>query len=457
MQSGGRGWAKGRRTVTLKEDGDAALTSLDAMEREVGVMHPERVFTAEGIDITGLPPDLQKAVRQRRSTKEQYVRLMEERRRQRLEREKKASQQVDVPGGSSSGLSPRERLLAVLASYRASSPEQEVVAIRVKLPGEPQFTVPYDVFLRTALHKDVICGSRVSPTRGPHSLVHFGRLVIKDVPPLFHPPPPVKQCEVEGHIPPVVLHVEGAVFAAESFSSSQIILEEIQNPHLPPIKETAKLGVGLLPCLREMLDGATAIVTRETMKDVALQLNYCPSFQMLSSDEYDVRVDSEELLRRLQHPRYLRIVIKNALRPDSFTSTTKGNPTDVNVTIEVRPTIARLHLRAGEELLQRGRVPYFPRNTTRPMLVCESTLREEGFELGIELVGDQWTLDHTGRQSSSPWMEEGNDTTEHQKENITSSESTLVNSFSVVGTDGPRGRTATTFTPSVAAATSRTF
>ncbi|KAI5687220.1 hypothetical protein MNV84_02369 [Leishmania braziliensis] len=458
--------------------------SLAEMEQQVERIRHQCKWTADGIDVTGLPVDLQNALSHRRVTATQ-LRVLEAARKARQEAEEAAlaeearQQQLHQRERQNtlSHMSPMERLTNALRAYQGVAQGNEVAVLRIRLPLKESFATPYDIFLRTALHKDVLCGTTIDPppsltepavqptVANPYSLVPLGRVEVRDMAPALSAyPPVVKQCEIEGGLPVLTFELTGANFAQTVFSADAVTLEEIPNPALPKTKEGASRtpDVGLTACIEQMRCGLQAAVEARSRKRLYLQLHACPDFRMLTPEEYNEHQDSDALLRRLQLPRYLRVTVHNAIHPDSFVApslrrtgrgasnasawwwTPEGGPptsvaatsTDASFVVEVRPTLARLHLRSSanmvlpdptvEERAHRryrrreggswwsGGVraagssrldpatapgdepaqptePSFDPTPGRPLLLCEADLRRYGFQLGIELIGDTWT------------------------------------------------------------------
>ncbi|KAG5503786.1 hypothetical protein JIQ42_07303 [Leishmania sp. Namibia] len=456
--------------------------SLAEMEKQVERIRRQPKLTSNGIDVTGLPADLQRALSHRRVTATQ-LRAIEAARKARRDAEEAAlaeetrQKQQSELHSTPSHMSPTERLARALREYQGVAQGSEVAVLRIRLPLRESFTVPYDVFLRTALHKDVLCGTAIDPppavtdptmqptVANPHSLVPLGRVEVRDTAPVLSAyPPVVKQCEVEGGMPVLTFELTGANFAQAVFAADAVTLEEIPNPALAKIEHGASHHpeVGLTVCIEQMRRGLRAAVEAASRKRLYLQLRACPAFKMLTPEEYNEYQDSEALLQRLQLPRYLRVTVRNAIHPDSFlapSSRTSGSgasnasawrwmparelpasvtvtSTDASFVVEVRPTLARLHLRtsadmaspdaATEDRAARGRRrgesgswwgggssaavlpptghsasagaelarpsgPSFESAPPRPLLLCEADLRRYGFQLGVELIGDTWT------------------------------------------------------------------
>ncbi|CBZ25403.1 conserved hypothetical protein [Leishmania mexicana MHOM/GT/2001/U1103] len=458
--------------------------SLAEMERQVERIRRQWKWTADGIDVTGLPADLQHALSRRRVTSTQ-LRAIEATRKARREAEEAAlaeatrqQQHQRELQNAPSHMSPAERLEKALRAYQGVARGSEVAVLRIRLPLKESFAVPYDVYLRTALHKDVLCGTAIDPppvitgptvqptVRNPHSLVPLGRVEVRDMAPVLSAyPPVVKQCEVEGGMPVLTFELTGANFAQTAFSADAVKLEEIPNPALAKAEHGAPNhpDVGLTACIEQMRRGLKAAVEAGSRKRLYLQLRACPAFKMLTPEEYNEHQNSDALLRRLQLPRYLRVTVRDAIYPDSFltpSSRTAGSgasnasvwqwmpgrklptsvaatSTDASFVVEVRPTLARLHLRSsaamtlpdaaaqggagsGRRKGESGRWwggggstagsskpdpaataaapemaqptgPSFDPTPARPLLLCEADLRRYGFQLGIELIGDTWT------------------------------------------------------------------
>ncbi|KPA76136.1 putative mitochondrial hypothetical protein [Leptomonas pyrrhocoris] len=371
--------------------------SLTEMEQQVERLRKQYRWTADGIDVTGLPTDVQSALSHRRVTTTQ-LRAIEASRRARqaaeeAQKQQQQRQQQRELENAPSHMSPMERLTAALRAYRGVAQGGEVAVLRIRLPLHDAFTVPYDLFLRTALHKDVLCGTAVDPppalrnptapptVMNPYSLVPLGRLEIRDVAPALSLYPPVmKQCEVEGGPPVLTFELTGAIFAHDRFSADEVLLEEVPNPDLVKLGRNQQQHpeVGLTACVAEMRRGLNAVVEAGSRKRLYLQLGACPFFKMLTPEEYNEHQDSEALLRRLQFPRFLRVTVRRAIRPDSHLSgsaSTAGRrdgprpalqnlsssasstvtvvaptSTDASFLVEVRPTLARLHLRSSADM-----------------------------------------------------------------------------------------------------------
>ncbi|PWU89296.1 hypothetical protein C4B63_61g94 [Trypanosoma cruzi] len=115
-------------------------------------------------------------------------------------------------------LTSEERFERILRLYEGVV-EEGVAAIRLTLPPHEPFTVPHNLFLRAAVHKDVLCGTNVSAGADPASLVLFGRVEVVDVPPAVGASPAaIKQCEVEGGVPVIEVSASGTTFAAMDVS-----------------------------------------------------------------------------------------------------------------------------------------------------------------------------------------------------------------------------------------------
>ncbi|RNC31035.1 hypothetical protein TcCL_Unassigned06444, partial [Trypanosoma cruzi] len=192
-------------------------------------------------------------------------------------------------------LTSEERFERILRLYEGVV-EEGVAAIRLTLPPHEPFTVPHNLFLRAAVHKDVLCGTNVSAGADPASLVLFGRVEVIDVPPAVGASPAaIKQCEVEGGVPVIQVSVSGTTFAAmDVFPTDRVLLEEVHNPNSTGLTETSP-EVGLLPCLQQMHFGMRVAASSMTKKHLYLQLSPCPFFQMLSHADYDEQQDSELL------------------------------------------------------------------------------------------------------------------------------------------------------------------
>ena len=412
-----RGWRRQRSSrssatpTSSSSPSSPRYVSLTEMEVQVERLRKQYRWTGDGIDVTGLSADLQSALRHRRVTTTQ-LKAIEAARRARQAAEAAAEARL---GSEKASLqtSPLARLTAALRSYQGLAHGTEVAVLRIQLPLHEAFAVPYDLFLRTALHKDVLCGTSVDPpppvtsptaqptVMNPHSLVPLGRLEIRDTPPALRLyPPVVKQCEVEGGLPVLTFELTGARFARDHFAADEVLLEEVPNPQLarlgavsatspaPRHSSSSSAEVGLTVCAREMRRGLNAVVEVGSHKRLYLQLNACPFFKMLTPEEYNEHQDSEELLRRLQYSRYLRVTVRQAIQPDSFlmgrTTTTAAaahssgsslksherhfgesetllqnfsltavatpTSTDASFIVEVRPTLARLHLRSSANM-----------------------------------------------------------------------------------------------------------
>ncbi|GET87604.1 hypothetical protein, conserved [Leishmania tarentolae] len=540
--STGGGWyyrrlRRGRQRLVVRQAASSLrqkqqYISLTEMEQQVELIRRQWRWTADGIDVTGLPADLQHALSHRRVTSTQ-LRAIERVRKARQETEKAALaeeerlQQLNQrePQNTQSHMSPAERLESALRAYQGVAQGSEVAVLRIRLPLKESFAVPYDIFLRTALHKDVLCGTAIdlppaitNPTphptvRNPHSLVTLGRVEVRDVAPMLSAyPPVVKQCEVEGGMPVLTFELSGANFARSTFAADAVTLEEIPNPALAKAEHGSPdhRDVGLTACVEQMRRGLQAAVEAGSRKRLYLQLQACPTFKMLTPEEYNEYQDSEALLRRLQLPRYLRVTIRDAIYPDSFlaplsriagssvsnasawrwtpgdklpTSVT-ATSTDASFVVEVRPTLARLHLRSSADMTlpvaaakgtdgsglrrwesdgsntassstpnpetaaertERAQLtgPSFDPTPGRPLLLCEADLRRYGFQLGIGLIGDRWTpgVGEDGPGASSRVRGAANDDaamfTDYQRQadlprQRSPANVALINSFSVV-------------------------
>ncbi|KAG5481508.1 hypothetical protein LSCM1_05526 [Leishmania martiniquensis] len=502
--SPGGGWyatrgRRGRQGVALLQGASPSsqrqqqeYISLAEMEQQVERVRRQLKLTPDGIDVTGLPADLQSALSHRRVTATQ-LRAIEAVRKARRDAEEAALAE-ETRQRTTSHLSPTERLANALRAYQGVAQGSEVAVLRIRLPLKESFTVPYDVFLRAALHKDVLCGTTVDPppsatdptaqptVANPHSLVPLGRVEVRDTAPVLSVyPPVVKQCEVEGGMPVLTFELTGANFARTAFAADAVTLEEIPNRALEKINYDAvhHPDVGLAACIEQMRRGLRAAVEVTSRKRLYLQLRACPNFRMLTSEEYNEHQDSEALLQRLQLPRYLRVTVRNSIQADSFLaplSRTAGSDvpnasarqwapagefatsvtatsTDASFVLEVRPTLARLHLRsyanvtlpdaATKGKAARGRPrresgswwgggvatatsppsgpstsaatelaqptgPSFDSAPARPLLLCEADLRRYGLQLGVELIGDTWTRS-VGEDGDSTDPFSGND------------------------------------------------
>ncbi|CAG9572272.1 conserved hypothetical protein [Leishmania major strain Friedlin] len=533
---------RGRQRIALPQGAlplhqQQQYISLAEMERQVERIRRQWKWTADGIDVTGLPADLQHALSHRRVTSTQ-LRAIEAARKARQEAEEAAlaeetrQQQLHQRElqNAPSRMSPAERLENALRAYQGVAQGSEVAVLRMRLPRKGSFAVPYDIFLRTALHKDVLCGTAIDPppvitdptsqptVTNPHSLVPLGRVEVRDMAPVLSVHPPVvKQCEVEGGMPVLTFELTGANFARAAFAADAVKLEEIPNPALAKAEHGAPNhpDVGLTACIEQMQRGVKAAVEAGSRKRLYLQLRTCPTFKMLTLEEYNEHQDSEALLRRLQLPRYLRVTVRDAIYPDGFlapssqtassgasnasawrwmpgrelpTSVT-ATSTDASFVVEVRPTLARLHLRSSADMTPPGAAaegrsgsgrrrhesgrwwggggstagsskpdpattaaatemaqltgPSFDPTPSRPLLLCEADLRRYGFQLGIELIGDTWapTVGEDGPSAGSYARAAADDGTivfgDHQRQadlprqrappNVA-----LINSFSVV-------------------------
>ncbi|KPI85999.1 hypothetical protein ABL78_4932 [Leptomonas seymouri] len=370
--------------------------SLTQMEQQVERIRKQYRWTSDGIDVTDLPVGLQRALSHRRVTTTQLRAIEAARRARQAAEEARAAEQQRTkqePENAPSQSTPMERLTSALRAYQGVAQGGEAAVLRIQLPLHEAFATPYDLFIRTALHKDVLCGTSVDPppalrtptaqpvVMNPYSLVPLGRLEIRDSPPaLSLYPPVVKQCEVEGGLPVLTFELTGASFAQDRFSAEEVLLEEVPNPLLVEsghAQQSPDVGLGV--CLAEMRRNLNAVIEEGSHKRLYLQLNACPSFKMLTPEEYNEYQDSEGLLRRLQFSRYLRVTVRRAIRPDSFlsdraaaavrrggvsisadgrvddtwaasqnlsSSTVTPTSTDASFIVEVRPTLARLHLRS---------------------------------------------------------------------------------------------------------------
>ncbi|CAJ1987832.1 hypothetical protein conserved [Leishmania donovani] len=533
---------RGRQRIELRQGASPLhqqqqYISLAEMERQVERIRRQWKWTADGIDVTGLPADLQHALSHRRVTSTQ-LRAIEAARKARQEAEEAAlaeetrQQQLHQRKlqNSPSHLSPAQRLENALRAYQGVAQGSEVAVLRMRLPLKESFAVPYDIFLRTALHKDVLCGTAIDPppvitgptvqptVTNPHSLVPLGRVEVRDMAPVLSVyPPVVKQCEVEGGMPVLTFELTGANFARAALEADAVTLEEIPNPALAKAEHGAPNhpNVGLTACIEQMRRGLKAAVETGSRKRLYLQLRACPTFKMLTLEEYNEHQDSEALLRRLQLPRYLRVTVRDAIYPDGFlapSSRTAGRgasnasawrwmpgrelptsvaatSTDASFVVEVRPTLARLHLRSSADMTppdaaaegragsvhrrresgrwwgRRGSTavsskpdpattaaatemaqqtgPSFDPTPARPLLLCEADLRRYGFQLGIELIGDTWTptVGEDGPSAGSYARAAADDGTivfdDHQRQaNLPRQRAppnvALINSFSVV-------------------------
>ncbi|RNF19479.1 hypothetical protein TcG_04337 [Trypanosoma cruzi] len=370
-----------RRQLYRVPPKEQRLVTLDVIEQQLEGLQREYRWTREGIDVTGLPPELQAALARRRITKSQLDEIERERRAKRAE-----MKQAELPALPAK-LTSEERFERILRLYEGVV-EEGVAAIRLTLPPHEPFTVPHNLFLRAAVHKDVLCGTNVSAGADPASLVLFGRVEVVDVPPAVGASPAaIKQCEVEGGVPVIEVSASGTTFAAmDVFPTDRVLLEEVHNPNSTGLTETSP-EVGLLPCLQQMHFGMRVAASSMTKKHLYLQLSPCPFFQMLSHADYDEQQDSELLQKKLFLPRLLRITLRGVLSEDSHT---KGK-TSVSFVVKVLPTLARLHLRplpAPEEGTARS--SWSGSIARRPLLMCEGDVRRRGAEFGIELIGDRW-------------------------------------------------------------------
>nr|CCC91730.1 unnamed protein product [Trypanosoma congolense IL3000] len=373
-----------RRRSSFIPSKEQRLVPLEVLESQLEALRKEFLLTREGIDITGLRPEVQQALARRRITRSQLSEI-ERARFEKVQQERPEDPQRLALTSTANKMTREERLVAALRFYKGVTGE-DVSAVRVKLPHHSSFTVPHNLFLRTALHKDLMCGTSVSPMSvAPASVVLFSRVELIDEPPTVGASPQaIKQCEVEGRIPPIYVNVSAARFVrGGSFPSENVLLEELPNPNVSVPRYTA--NVGIAPCLARMRAGMEVKVSPLNRRQLTLQLSPCPFFQMLSSEEYNEQQDSEWLSRRLKHPRLLRITLRDALVQDSHTR----GLTTISFVVEVRPTLALLHLRS---LPLEGSAfqPDWVSKGRRPLLMCEADMRRKGMELGIELVGDTW-------------------------------------------------------------------
>ncbi|KEG08344.1 hypothetical protein DQ04_07411020 [Trypanosoma grayi] len=362
------------------------LVPLDVIQQQLEGLQREFRWTHDGIDVTGLRADLQTALARRRITKSQLYEIERARREQIEQQKQQVKQQQPVISNMPSEMTRMAQFEATMRLYKGVI-DEDVAAIRIRLPRHRPFAVPHNLFLRTALHKDVMCGTNVSENSdGEASLVLFGRVEVVDAPPsVGATPTAIKQCEIEGGVPVIHVNVSGTTFAQlDHFPVDRVVLEELPNPN----RTDSTPGVGLTPCLQQLHAGMRVAMSPATRKHLYLQLSPCPAFQMLSPAEYNEHQDSEVLQRKLQLPRLLRVTLRGALAEDSHT---RGR-TSVSFVVEVRPTLARLHLRPlpprGEAAAALSSWP--TASTGRPLLMCEADVRRRGMELGVELIGDQW-------------------------------------------------------------------
>ncbi|ESL08230.1 hypothetical protein TRSC58_04071 [Trypanosoma rangeli SC58] len=370
-----------RRQLYRVPPKEQQLVTLDVIEQQLEGLQREYRWTREGIDVTGLRTDLRAALARRRITKSQLEEIEQARRLK--GGEKKQPTPLDV----SASTTLEERFERALRLYKGVI-DEDVAAVRLTLPQYDPFTVPHNLFLRTAVHKDVLCGTNVSAAGDAASLVLFGRVEVVDVPPVVGATPAaIKQCEVEGGIPVIQVNVSGTTFTGVDASpADRILLEEVRSPNSTGLTD-ADPEVGLLPCLQKMWTGMRVATSPATRKHLYLQLSPCPTFQMLSHADYDEQQDSE-LLQKLYLPRLLRITLRGVLAEDSHT---KGK-TSVSFVVEVRPTLARLHLRKPPAPGEAGASSSSWSEPTprRPLLMCEADVRRHGVEFGVELIGDLW-------------------------------------------------------------------
>ncbi|AAZ12728.1 hypothetical protein, conserved [Trypanosoma brucei brucei TREU927] len=385
------------RRASFVPSKEQKFVSQEVVEQQLKALREEFRLTREGIDVTGLRPEVQQALARRRITKSQLDEI-EKARREKAEKDRQHAQQQQqlVLTAATAAMTAEERFVAAARLYEGVTGEG-VYAIRVKLPYYASFSVPHNLFLRTALHKDLICGTNISVTStAPASLVLFSRVEVMDEPPAVGASPPaIKQCEVEGRVPTIFINVSGTRFVSGgAFPPQNVLLEELQNPDVieeggGPEGSTA--GVGLASCLAQMRAGMDVSVDSATRKHLRLQLSPCPSFQMLSPIEYNEQQESGQLLKRLQLPRLLRITMRDALVQDSHTQ----GRTTISFVVEVRPTLALLHLRSLPSQGDSLPVVWAATGRKRPLLLCEADMRRKGVELGVELIGDTWN-EHVG-------------------------------------------------------------
>ncbi|RNF26650.1 uncharacterized protein Tco025E_01112 [Trypanosoma conorhini] len=359
------------------------LVPLDVIEQQLAGLQREYRWTREGIDVTGLRTDLQAALARRRITKSQLEEIERARRRQGGEKQQQ-TKLLDV----SAQATLAERFERVLRLYKGVL-DEDVAAVRLTLPRYDPFTVPHNLFLRTAVHKDVLCGTNVSAAGDADALVLFGRVEVVDVAPAVGATPAaIKQCEVEGGVPLIQVNVSGTTFTgADAALADRVVLEEVHNPNSTGLTDAAP-EVGLLPCLQQMRAGMRVATSLATRKHLYLQLSPCPAFQMLSRADYDEQQDSELLQRKLYLSRLLRVTLRGVLAEDSHT---RGK-TSVSFVVEVHPTLARLHLRKPPAVGEAAASLPWAADATprRPLLMCEADVRRHGVEFGVELIGDRW-------------------------------------------------------------------
>ncbi|KAG8346963.1 hypothetical protein TRVL_02206 [Trypanosoma vivax] len=384
------------------------LVSLEIIEQQLRGLSKEFRWTREGIDVTGLPVDVQMALARRKITKSQLEEIESLRRKKAEQQGAQEDRQFAIADGAGER-TREERLLAAVHLYKGVTGE-EVTVINISLPHYAPFAAPYSFFLRTVLHKDLICGSSVAPLSSmPSSLVLFGRLEVVDEPPTVDASPRIiKQCEIEGHIPAIQVNVSGTAFADwGNVSAANVLMEELPNLNLTDSDDSAFSlswnkaadtegregkgpagGVGLTPCLPKMRKGLRVTVSSATRKHLRLELAPCPSFQMLSASEYNEHQDSRRLLQKLQQPRLLRVTLRDVLLQDSHTN----GRTSISFTVEVRPTLALLHVRALPSQVTRASPSWQSPSKKQPLMICEHVMRHEGVELGVELIGDKWDV-----------------------------------------------------------------
>lgn len=280
-----------------------------------------------------------------------------------------------------------------------------VVSLRLTLPTHPSFVLDKAVNLRLMVNKALLCGiplpsppglmpsgtrfsfqdltasldrldvwhssenksalvaqlvsmARASPPPSPFALVKFGKLRIEEVAAEFQLDPPfLSQCQIEGGVPPIVLHVRGARFIVSgrsrlpaSLSATQRVqLEEVvatnhaQTPLLMAPRASRGGGAvvpppaGLEACVAQLLHGASAHfvsnrgamgkaeAVEERNEDdkgagggttaafIRLQLSHCPGFRMSERGDEEREDDVEET----QRSRWLRITLQRVLAPSS--------------------------------------------------------------------------------------------------------------------------------------------
>ncbi|CUG14128.1 transmembrane protein, putative [Bodo saltans] len=508
------------------------LVTLAALEDQLSALNRSHYWTRDGIEVTGLSPELANALLRKKVTAKQFEEIQRHRATQAQQQHAQLhsapihtidnaegtvflsthnNEDASVAIPASQRRRRFEEALAVLQSwreahklprpavslpgpYRTDSP---IVALRVMLPAAPRFVAPANFAVRMVLSKDVVCGSSVrhdspqvssQPPPPTAATVVFQRLVIRDEPPVINVAPlRVKQCDVEGALPPIVIRLENIGFADEvvnfTFADwrARIELTELEN-----LNVTALLAmegnrhaysdniVGLKPCLGTLLRGARVTLDSKTsQKILQLQFAPCPQFLMLSNEEYNERQEGDVLLARLQHPRYFKVVVRNVVGRDSFTysttassapssavATTYVSAETVSFTITVAPTLVRLHVRPGghhlqgEDFVTFHDSPSLPPAATAPQqlvvagaaMICESAMKHDGFELGFELVGDHWhyavgrsflSISNNNGDEATPIMQPNDE--DYQEAQVVLSQSrrtqqdvSLLNAFSLV-------------------------